>query len=221
MEEEIWEHLARHLELLAVSHTVVFLPFSDFIFQTIGCCSRRNCILIFCALLCISDSATSHFDLSMTQQFASSSYFLSVCNFILLVSVSTILSPSVFYRCFYLISVFLHYSVSLFLTTPTLANPVCRLAETFLGIVNRCLQHCADMSWSTVLQLWKSTGHNPVKQSNQKAEDTVYCTVHHHMALCDAPLNPKTIKNWKWLIWSLCSIDAIGIPSQVCPIWFV
>lgn len=141
MEEEIWEHLARHLELLAVSHSVVFLPFSDFIFQTIGCCSHRNCILIFCALhLCISDSATSHFDLSVTQQFASSSYF-----FLFVISFSWFLStPSsdhLFFTTvfFNLISVFLHYSISLFLTTPTLANPVCRLSETFLGIVNRCL----------------------------------------------------------------------------------
>lgn len=41
----------------------------------------------------------------------------------------------------------LHYSISLFLTTPTLANPFHRLSETFLGIVNKCLEHCADMSW--------------------------------------------------------------------------
>lgn len=42
---------------------------------------------------------------------------------------------------------FLHCSISLFLTTPTLANPIHRLSETFLGIVNKCLKHCADMSW--------------------------------------------------------------------------
>ena len=60
----------------------------------------------------------------------------------LLVSVS----PSVPFPCFPLVFPPLQNTVYRFLRT-LLANPVHSHSETFLEIVNKCLQHCADMSW--------------------------------------------------------------------------
>lgn len=175
MEEEIWEHLVGYLELLAASHMVVLLIF----FKTTGCCSHCNWIGIF---LCIK---SMHFWFCkfpfrpLDKSTISSLFIFSL----LVIQFSWFLSPPssrhlLFTAVFYLISVFLHYSISLFLTTPTLANPVCRLSETFLGIVNRCLQHCADMSWSTVLQLWKKLRPQPSKtkqQSTSLGQSALYC----------------------------------------------
>lgn len=84
MEEEIWEHLARHLELLAISHTVVFLFIADSIFQTFWLSLSLQLYLIFFlrgdegrGLFLTShpymfDFATSHFESSMIQLFVSS-----------------------------------------------------------------------------------------------------------------------------------------------------
>lgn len=127
----IWEHLVRHLELLAVGRSrfvalELFLNLSSYFF-------------------CISDSATTHFNLSMSQLFVSSSVVFGLsclspgfCLPHLILSPSAP-SPLLCFWCFSSIT------ASLFLTA--LANPVQRLSETFSGIVNKCLQRCADMSW--------------------------------------------------------------------------
>lgn len=98
----------------------------------------------------ISDSATT----SLISSWLSNLFPLHSSGFCLHLSL-----PSVLHSCFNLISLSLHNTTSLFfLATPTLANPICRLLEAFLGIVNRCPQCSADRIWSIVLQLWKRPG---------------------------------------------------------------
>lgn len=185
----IWEHLARHLELPEVSHTVIFLPyclsfselyplfslvwvffflvpFTQFSLQFSFCYSTSRAVYVVCLFLL---------------------FFLSVCHCFLLVSVS----PSVpsLPSSYFFFPPLQHMSFSHPLCSGK--NPVHRLAETFSGIVNKCLQHCADMSRCGCYSCEKAQAANPVKQGNQQAKIPC-CFI--HMVLCDAPLNPNIIK---------------------------
>lgn len=129
----IWEHLARHLERLAVSHTVGFLPFR--LFSDYWLSFSFRCTLIFFAPNC-STFLTHHFDLFMSQIFNSSLFNLFVICFSPGLHHSlTICSFSLLF--FYLF--FLPLQHISFLHNPHFGKP---LTETF-----RDFQHCADMSW--------------------------------------------------------------------------
>ena len=120
-------------------------------------------------------SATSHSDPSMSQLFVSS----SVCHSLRLVSVSPhslSLSPSVPFSCFSSFSS-LHYSISLLLTTPTLAKPGSQTFRDFLGDCKQVSPTLCRHELVLMLQLWKSTAHNPVKQGNQQAKEILYCGI--------------------------------------------
>lgn len=125
----IWEHLARHLERLAVSHTVGFLPFR--LFSDYWLSFSFGCTLIFFAPNC--STFVLHFWLTIL--ISSCLKYLTlpflICLSFVFLLVSIILSPSVHFPCFSSIYFFFHYSISLFCTTPTLANPLQRLSETF------------------------------------------------------------------------------------------
>ena len=78
-------------------------------------------------VICFSVSATPYSVLSMSQLFV----YKSLCHYLLLVSVSLVLSPSVLFPCISS-AIFLHCSISLFLTTPHFVKSCSQTFRYFL-----------------------------------------------------------------------------------------
>lgn len=186
----IWEHLARHLELPEVSHTVIFLPYCLSFSELYPLFSLVWVFFFFGTFHPISSAVLVlllHISSCLCRLFIPSFFFF----FLFVTAFSWFLSRHLFLPCLPLIFFppLQHMSFSHPLCSGK--NPVHRLAETFSGIVNKCLQHCADMSRCGCYSCEKAQAANPVKQGNQQAKIPC-CFI--HMVLCDAPLNPNTIK---------------------------
>ncbi len=139
-------HLGTSGETFGTAGSQSHCRFSPFLshFLTIGCLIllHLNSLYLSPNFFCISDS------LLLILITPCLNYLFPILFFFwFVISFSWFLSPSVSHHLFPCPAFLFHYRISLFLTTPTLANPVHRLSETFLGIVNKCLKHCADMSW--------------------------------------------------------------------------
>lgn len=179
----IWEHLVRHLELTAFSHTANFLSYSPSF--SIGCSAR--CDAIACWFLSPIYSAflilLFRFDLSTCQLFIFPSSLLSHH---LLVCIFTA----------FLTFFFFHYSMS-FSHHRLSGKPRSQTSRDFHGNCKQVSPTLCRHELVLVLQLWKSTDCNLVKQSSQQAR--IYCTAYHHMFSCDTLLNPNTIP-WRLLL---------------------
>lgn len=118
----IWRDIWNGWQLVTQSVFSLFVCF-----QTIGCRSHFVALWFFLHLIVL------HFWLTIL--ISSCLKYLTlpflICLSFVFLLVSIILSPSVHFPCFSSIYFFFHYSISLFCTTPTLANPLQRLSETF------------------------------------------------------------------------------------------
>lgn len=188
----IWEHLARHLELPEISHTVIFLPYCLSFFwalPTVLSCSR----FFFCTFhLILSAVLVLLLPISscLCRLFIPS-FFLSVCHCFLLVSVS----PSVPSPAFLFLP--LHYSICLFLTPFVLVKPCSQTCRDFPGDCKQVSPTLCRHESMRMLQLWKCAGCKPSKARQSTSRDVLLLI---HMVLCDAPLNPNTIKGGMRLI---------------------
>lgn len=96
-------------------------------------------------------------------------FFFSVCHFVLLVSLSPSFSHHLFLSPAFLLFFFPPLQHISFSHHPHFGKPYSQTFRDFLGDCKQVSQTLCRHELVLMLQLWKSTGRNPVKQGNQQA----------------------------------------------------
>lgn len=153
-------------------------------FVAVDClCLRRHLFILSFWFCC--------FDPSMSQLFVFSSSFLSHHLFICI--------------CSAFLTIFFHYSMS-FSYRCLSGKPRSQNSTDIHGNCKQVSPTLCRHELVLVLQLWKITDSNLVKQSNQQVR--IYCTAYHHMFSSDALLNPNTV------LWRQMLIPVINNPHN-------